>query len=43
MVCIVSDGQQKINSRSLSVITAMGAYQDGIAKVRFGSGTSSWH
>jgi len=35
VICIVSDGRQKINSRTLSVIAAMGAYQDGIAKVRF--------
>lgn len=34
VVCIVSDGRSKINSRTLSVIAAMGAYQDGIAKVR---------
>lgn len=34
VVCIVSDGRAKINSRTLSVIAAMGAYQDGIAKVR---------
>ncbi|KAJ8521700.1 hypothetical protein ONZ45_g1634 [Pleurotus djamor] len=32
VVCIVSDGRQKINSRTLSVIAAMGCYQDGIAK-----------
>ncbi|KAH8822583.1 glycosyltransferase family 2 protein [Flagelloscypha sp. PMI_526] len=32
VVCIVSDGRKKINSRTLSVIAAMGAYQDGIAK-----------
>ncbi|KAH9919163.1 glycosyltransferase family 2 protein [Epithele typhae] len=32
VVCIVSDGRQKINSRTLSVIAAMGAYQDGVAK-----------
>ena len=32
VVCIVSDGRQKINSRTLSVLAAMGAYQDGIAK-----------
>ena len=30
--CIVSDGRQKINSRTLSVIAAMGCYQDGVAK-----------
>lgn len=39
VVCIVSDGRQKINARTLSVIAAMGAYQDGIAKVRF----KPWH
>ncbi|KAI0930946.1 Chitin synthase 4 [Taiwanofungus camphoratus] len=32
VVCIVSDGRQKVNSRTLSVIAAMGAYQEGIAK-----------
>lgn len=32
VVCIVSDGRQKINSRTLSVLAAMGCYQDGIAK-----------
>jgi chitin synthase len=30
VVCIVSDGRQKINSRTLSVLTAIGAYQEGI-------------
>lgn len=33
VICIVSDGRMKINSRTLSVIATMGAYQDGIAKV----------
>lgn len=32
VVCIVSDGRQKINSRTLSVVAAMGGYQEGIAK-----------
>jgi chitin synthase len=32
VVCIVSDGRRVINARTLSVIAAMGAYQDGIAK-----------
>lgn len=32
VVCIVSDGRSKINSRTLSIIATMGAYQDGIAK-----------
>lgn len=31
VVCIVSDGRQKINSRTLSAIAAIGAYQDGFA------------
>ena len=34
VVCIVSDGRKKINSRSLSVIATMGAYQENVAKVR---------
>lgn len=33
VVCIVSDGRKKINSRTLSVIATIGCYQDGIAKV----------
>ncbi|VDB96624.1 unnamed protein product [Peniophora sp. CBMAI 1063] len=32
VVCIVSDGRSKINSRTLSVVATIGAYQDGIAK-----------
>nr|ABB70407.1 hypothetical class II chitin synthase [Puccinia graminis f. sp. tritici] len=32
VVCIVSDGRSKINSRTLSVLAAMGVYQDGVAK-----------
>jgi chitin synthase len=31
VVCIVSDGRQKINSRTLSVVAAIGAYQESIA------------
>src|SRR6266702_7414866 len=31
VVCIVSDGRQKINSRTLSSIAAISAYQEGIA------------
>ncbi len=31
VVCIVSDGCQKIDSRTLSVVAAIGAYQEGIA------------
>ncbi|KAF9034366.1 glycosyltransferase family 2 protein [Panaeolus papilionaceus] len=36
VVCIVSDGRGKINSRTLSVIAAMGAYQEGVAKTKIG-------
>lgn len=32
VVCIVSDGRTKINQRTLSVLSAMGIYQDGLAK-----------
>ncbi|KAH9031114.1 chitin synthase-domain-containing protein [Lactarius pseudohatsudake] len=31
VVCIVSDGRQRINSRTLSAIAAIGAYQEAIA------------
>jgi len=33
VVCIVSDGRQQINSRTLSVLATMGVYQEGVAKV----------
>ncbi|KAH0837983.1 glycosyltransferase family 2 protein [Lanmaoa asiatica] len=32
VVCIVSDGRNKINKRTLQVLTLMGCYQEGIAK-----------
>ncbi|KAI8384634.1 chitin synthase 1 [Radiomyces spectabilis] len=32
VVCIVSDGRTKIHPRTLSVLAAMGVYQEGIAK-----------
>ena len=32
VVCIVSDGRMKINSRTLSVLAAMGVYQEGVGK-----------
>ena len=32
MVRIVGDGRQKINSRTLSVIATIGAYQEGLSK-----------
>lgn len=31
-VCIVSDGRQKINQRTLSLLATLGVYQDGVAK-----------
>ncbi|PMD62978.1 glycosyltransferase family 2 protein [Hyaloscypha bicolor E] len=32
VVCIVSDGRQKVHPRTLDALAAMGIYQDGIAK-----------
>ena len=32
VVCIVSDGREKLNSRTLNVVAAIGAYQEGIAR-----------
>lgn len=32
VVCIISDGRDKINARTLDALAAMGVYQDGIAK-----------
>lgn len=32
VVCIISDGRQKVNPRTLDALAAMGVYQDGIAK-----------
>lgn len=32
VVCVVSDGRQKINPRTLKVLGLYGAFQDGIAK-----------
>lgn len=32
VVCVVSDGRNKINKRTLQVLTVMGCYQEGIAK-----------
>jgi chitin synthase len=34
VVCVVSDGRGKINPRTRSVLAAMGAYQEGIAKTK---------
>ena len=36
MVCIVSDGRSKVNSRTFSVLAAMGCYQEGVAKTKIG-------
>ncbi|KAG2225556.1 hypothetical protein INT45_013667 [Circinella minor] len=32
VVCVVSDGRTKINARTLSVLAALGCYQEGVAK-----------
>ncbi|RIB17802.1 Glycosyltransferase Family 2 protein [Gigaspora rosea] len=32
VVCVVSDGRQKINQRTLAYLAAIGVYQDGVAK-----------
>ncbi|PGG99256.1 chitin synthase 2 [Helicocarpus griseus UAMH5409] len=32
VVCIISDGRQKVHPRTLNALAAMGVYQDGIAK-----------
>lgn len=32
VVCIVSDGRNKIHPRTLSLLSALGVYQDGLAK-----------
>ncbi|KLO11323.1 glycosyltransferase family 2 protein [Schizopora paradoxa] len=32
VVCVVSDGRNKVNKRTLQVLTLMGCYQEGIAK-----------
>ncbi|WFD29765.1 chitin synthase [Malassezia sp. CBS 17886] len=32
VVCIIADGRVKMNSRTLSVLAAMGVYQEGVAK-----------
>ena len=34
VVCIVSDGRLKVSARTLSVLAAMGVYQEDVAKVR---------
>ena len=32
VVCVISDGRQKVHPRTLDALAAMGVYQDGIAK-----------
>ncbi|CAG8568844.1 4391_t:CDS:2 [Diversispora eburnea] len=34
VVCVVSDGRQKINRRTLAYLAAIGVYQDGVAKTK---------
>lgn len=36
VVCVVSDGRNKVNKRTLQVLTLMGCYQEGIAKDEVG-------
>ncbi|TFK87587.1 glycosyltransferase family 2 protein [Polyporus arcularius HHB13444] len=36
VVCVVSDGRNKVNKRTLQVLTLMGCYQEGIAKDSIG-------
>ncbi|KAF8227929.1 chitin synthase, partial [Tricholoma matsutake] len=43
VICIVSDGRAKVNSRTLSVIAAMGAYQEGVAKTKIGDAPVTAH
>lgn len=31
-VCVVSDGRNKINHRTLNLLAALGVYQEGVAK-----------
>ncbi|KAI0031138.1 glycosyltransferase family 2 protein [Vararia minispora EC-137] len=37
VVCIVSDGRNKVNKRTLQVLSLMGCYQEGIAKDTIGN------
>lgn len=37
VVCVVSDGRNKVNKRTLQVLNLMGCYQEGIAKDSVGS------
>ena len=32
VVCVVSDGRNKINQRTLALLASLGVYQDGVAK-----------
>jgi len=36
VICIVSDGRSKVNLRTLSVLAAMGCYQEGVAQTKIG-------
>ncbi|EIM83624.1 glycosyltransferase family 2 protein [Stereum hirsutum FP-91666 SS1] len=37
VVCVVSDGRNKVNKRTLQVLSLMGCYQEGIAKDHVGT------
>lgn len=43
VICIVSDGRAKVNPGALSVIAAMGCYQDGLAKTKIGERAVTAH
>src|ERR1043166_10194717 len=43
VVCIVSDGRQKINQRTLAYLAAIGVYQDGVAKNKVNNKDVSAH
>ncbi|KAI7851910.1 chitin synthase 1 [Circinella umbellata] len=42
-VCVVSDGRQKINQRTLSLLASLGVYQEGVAKNIVGSDPVTAH
>jgi len=43
VVCIFSARRAKVNSRALSVIAAMGSYQEGVAKTKIGERAVTAH
>ncbi|KAI9496241.1 chitin synthase 1 [Zychaea mexicana] len=43
VVCVVSDGRNKINQRTLSLLATLGVYQDGVAKNMVGDKEVTGH